>query len=96
MTLSWAFTNGRYLLFLCVFMSISRGAVNAKAPERLLQVRQTADTSPLIDFQVYEPVLTPTGPKDENGCVHTELLMDHVFAFSYGKPFVGMSLLLKI
>lgn len=89
MALFWIFINGRYLLFLCVLISLSRSAVVAQAPDSLLQVRQAAETSPLVNFQVYEPVLTPTGPSDEYGCVYTKLLMDHIFAFSYGKPFVG-------
>ncbi|MCJ1271763.1 hypothetical protein MMC22_011668 [Lobaria immixta] len=89
MALFWIFINGRYLLFLCVLASLARSAVIAQAPDSLLQIRQAAETSPLVNFQVYEPVLTPTGPSDEYGCVYTKLLMDHVFAFSYGKPFVG-------
>lgn len=91
------FINGRYL-FLCVLMSLSCGAVVGvgKAPNSLLHVRQAAETWPLVNFQVNEPVLTPTGPIDEYGCVYTKLLMDHVFAFSYGSPFVGMVLFLKI
>lgn len=51
------------------------------------------ESSALVNFQVYEPVVTPTGPNDELGCVHTQLLMEHVFAFSYGSPFVGMKAL---
>lgn len=95
MALSWILTNGRYLLFLCVLISISRCEVVEKPPDSLLQVRQVAETSPLTDFQVYEPVLTPTGPNDKYGCVYTKLLMDHVFAFSYGNPFVGIAFFLK-
>ena len=44
----------------------------------------------LTDFQVYEPVLTPAGPDNENGCVHTKTLMKYDFANSYGAPFIGM------
>ncbi|KAI9776462.1 MAG: hypothetical protein M1839_009573 [Geoglossum umbratile] len=53
-------------------------------------------------FQVYQPVFAPShGPSDgsretagatssdKSGCIHTSVLMDHVFAFSYGRPFVG-------
>lgn len=56
----------------------------------------------LQDFQVYPPVLTPQGitngsgssfPSNENpqaqGCVVQQVLMEHVFAYSYGQPFVG-------
>jgi hypothetical protein len=63
----------------------------------------TSAAIPLLEvFQVYQPVLAPslrpsdasrgsaTGPaSDGNDCVHTITLMDHVFAFSYGDPFVG-------
>ena len=45
---------------------------------------------PIVPFQVAEPVLHPEPPRDEHGCVHTQLLMQHVFGFSYGHPFVGM------
>jgi hypothetical protein len=59
-------------------------------------------TPPLEVFQVCQPVPTPSHwPSDGSGdiagapasdgtdCVHTSVLMDHVFAFSYGHPFVG-------
>lgn len=95
MPLPWIFINSRYLLLLCVLISIPHNVVVAQAPDSRLQVRQAADTSPLMDFQVYEPVSTPTGPDDNYGCVYTKLLMDHVFAFSYGDPFVGKTLYLK-
>ena len=45
---------------------------------------------PEVPFQVAEPVLHPQPPRDEHGCVYTQLLMQHVFGFSYGHPFVGM------
>ena len=53
--------------------------------------RQTPapSSSVLVDFQVVEPVLTPTGSGDQYGCVYTQLLMDHSFGYSYGQPFVG-------
>lgn len=38
--------------------------------------------------QVYQPV--EFAPASDNGCDVEMLLMDHVFAFSYGEPFVGM------
>ena len=62
--------------------------VNARStsvPSPLLE-RQTSGVAPLVDFQVYEPVLTPSGAAGE--C--TQLLMDHVFAYSYGHPFIGI------
>lgn len=64
------------------------------------------NTGVLECFQVYQPVLTPSGPTDDtvssDGETETEtlatvappasctvVLMDHVFAYSYGEPFVG-------
>ena len=38
-------------------------------------------------FQVYHPV--PTNENRSTGCTEDVLLMEHVFAASYGKPFVG-------
>ncbi|KAI1468016.1 peptide-N4-(N-acetyl-beta-glucosaminyl)asparagine amidase A [Daldinia caldariorum] len=54
--------------------------------------------APLECFEVAQPVLTPGGPSgngltridnvsQDNSC--SVLLMEHVFAFSYGTPFVG-------
>ena len=58
-------------------------------PDDAIEKRQALGPSPLVDFQVYEPVLTPSGTTDQYGCIYTQLLMDHVFAYSYGMPFVG-------
>ncbi len=58
------------------------------------KLESAVESSTLVNFQVHEPVLTPTGPSDELGCVHSQLLMEHVFAFSYGNPFVGKKALL--
>ena len=54
-------------------------------------VKRQAEPPPgaLVDFQVYEPVLTPTGSSDQYGCVYTQVLMEYDFANSYGAPFVG-------
>lgn len=68
----------------------SSHALSAQAPDRLQKLESAVDPSILVNFQVHEPVLTPTGPSDELGCVHSQFLMEHVFAFSYGNPFVGM------
>lgn len=57
-------------------------------PDGSLQGNQ-APASPLVDFQVSEPVITPS-PGDQSDCIYTKQLMDHVFAFSYGAPFVGI------
>lgn len=40
-------------------------------------------------FQVYQPV--PFAPTGNNDCEVETLLMDHVFAYSYGAPFIGKS-----
>lgn len=76
------------LLVLCVLVAQSKqdGDIG-QISNRFLQENQTT-TSPLVNFQVKEPVLTP-GSGDRKNCVYTKQLMDHVFAFSYGAPFVG-------
>lgn len=53
--------------------------------------RQSTNSSGLLDvFQVNKPVFTPPAGSDFNGnCVSEVLLMDYVFGFSYGMPFVG-------
>ena len=56
--------------------------------------RQASAAGPLVDFQVYEPVLTPSGASDQYGCIYTKDLMSYEFANSYGAPFVGVSFLL--
>lgn len=90
MDLARSFINGQYLLLLCVITFVKQNAVLCQDPDIALEARQAPAISPLVNFQVHEPVFTPTGTGDKHGCVHTELLMDHVFAFSYGVPFVGM------
>ena len=80
------------LPFLCVLISCTIvSASNGPSSDRLLRERQSASVSngPLVNFQVYEPVLTPTGSRDQYGCVYTQVLMQHVFGNSYGMPFVG-------
>lgn len=55
----------------------------------------TAATATVLDvFQVHQPVLTPDGAtldsaKSIGGAACQVLLMDHVFAYSYGEPYVG-------
>lgn len=56
-----------------------------------LWARQAPAAGPLVDFQVYEPVLTPSGASDQYGCIYTKELMSYEFANSYGAPFVGVS-----
>ena len=59
-----------------------------------LWTRQAPAVGPLVDFQVSEPVLTPSSASDQYGCIYTKKLMSHEFANSYGAPFVGVSFLL--
>lgn len=65
--------------------------------------RQSASTNTtsavLVDFQVHQPVLTPEGATLDSGKSNGEagdvtdscevLLMDYVFAYSYGEPYIG-------
>ena len=61
-----------------------------------LWTRQAPAVGPLVDFQVSEPVLTPSGASDQYGCIYTKKLMSYEFANSYGHPFVGVSFLLPL
>jgi Peptide N-acetyl-beta-D-glucosaminyl asparaginase amidase A len=45
-----------------------------------------AETGLMNVFQVYQQ---PAKPRPSRNCPSEVLLMDHVFAFSYGRPFVG-------
>jgi len=76
---------------LCVVVApVLSSAAVPRSPNYALSKRQAALAPGLLnDFQVYEPVLTPTGNSDQYGCVYTKVLMEHDFAFSYGQPFVG-------
>ena len=78
-------------LLLCVFAALAQHTTGSKAhPDYVVRSPQAPSAaSPLVDFQVYEPVLTPAGSTNQYGCVYTRLLMEHVFGFSYGKPYVG-------
>ncbi|KAL9629440.1 MAG: hypothetical protein Q9204_005270 [Flavoplaca sp. TL-2023a] len=80
-----------HLLFLlCVLVAPLLSAAFSHAdPDPGLVKRQTPTTPPLVAFQVQNPVLLPTANGNQSACVHTRVLMDHEFAFSYGKPFVG-------
>lgn len=61
----------------------------------------TATGTVLVDFQVHQPVLTPEGATLDSGVSNGEagevedscqlVLMDYVFGYSYGEPFVGKS-----
>ena len=62
------------------------------APKRST-VEASSSTGLQEVFEVYQPVsLTSHG---SSGCNLDMVLMDHVFAYSYGAPFVGKSLALK-
>ena len=63
--------------------------LSSLSPNHALQLRQAPPAAPLVDFQVYEPVLTPSGSSDQYGCIYTQTLMSYVFSNSYGAPFVG-------
>ena len=72
------------LLSLCVqYVASSRGPWTASNSPLERRQNLLNASAPLVNFQVYQPVLTPEPAK----C--TQLLMEHVFAFSYGHPFVG-------
>lgn len=88
------------VLFLCSFALLSQYILHGLSSVRhrvkssgldVVIIARQASTSVLKVFQVHEPVLTPVEPSDQYGCVYTELLMEHSFAFSYGKPFIGQS-----
>ena len=82
--------NFRYLLCLYVFvLQCAANILSFPSPDDAPQKRQTPATPPLVDFQVYEPVLTPSGTSDQYGCIYTQTLMNYVFSNSYGAPFVG-------
>ena len=91
MARSWKAHNLPYWLFLWVTaLQCSQCLASRHTPDDAITKRQAPVPAALVDFQVYEPVLTPSGTADQYGCVYTQLLMDHVFAYSYGMPFVGM------
>ena len=86
----WSIPSHRSWLFLWVVaLQWAQCLASWKGPDMAIGKRQALAPSTLVDFQVYEPVLTPSGTVDQYGCVYTQLLMDHVFAYSYGMPFVG-------
>ena len=66
------------------FVVSSYGAESVLSYER--QDGQGNSTGVLNVIQAYKPV---TFPPQGSGCNEELLLMEHQFAFSYGKPFVG-------
>lgn len=59
----------------------------------------SASGTVLVDFQVHQPVLTPEGATLDSGVSNGEagevedacqvVVMDHIFAYSYGEPYIG-------
>lgn len=85
----------RSFFFLGVFTAAAfAGSVVKRSPldQTLFERQAEPPAGALVDFQVYEPVLTPSGDTDEYGCVYTKVLMEYDFANSYGVPFVGMQI----
>lgn len=67
--------NFHSLLLLCVLVtSAVQGALARRIPDNAFSKRQTAPTGLLNDFQVYEPVLTPSGTSNQYGCIYTKTL----------------------
>jgi hypothetical protein len=53
------------------------------------EIKREAYQEPLKVFQVYKPVPGPSRDSDTKECIEEVLLMEHVFGWSYGRPFVG-------
>ncbi|KAI1762606.1 hypothetical protein GGR53DRAFT_500911 [Hypoxylon sp. FL1150] len=96
--------HGRYFKFFTIPPSLNRTEPSKLATYQASQNSSLEAESPLECFQVVQPVLTPPhGPSSQKtvaGDTQTAatdtqsescsvLLMEHVFGFSYGKPFVG-------
>ena len=79
------------IIFLCVSTtSVIATLIRPDPPDITIKAPSSGnDSAPLVNFQVHEPVFTPIGLKSGPSCVHTQTLMEHDFAFSYGHPFVG-------
>ena len=83
----------KFNCLICSYVYIllcATGALSLLSPDHdALQMRQTPATTPLVDFQVSEPILTPSGTSDQYGCIYTQTLMEYTFSNSYGTPFIG-------
>ena len=87
------------LRFVCVFLILSLSTTaflhGRISDDSLLWRRQSTESAgsesepPLVTFQVAEPVTIPSKESTEGDCFETIVLMEHVFAFSYGHPFIG-------
>lgn len=72
---------------------------SASASASATTTSASATGTVLVDFQVHQPVLTPGGATLDSGVDNGKagevedscqvLLMDHVFAYSYGEPYIG-------
>ena len=87
--MSAALIKSHYLHCLYVAIALLTSTVLSSTSDLAFDKRQTPVASPLVDFQVSQPILTPSGQGDQYGCIHTTLLMEYEFANSYGAPFVG-------
>ena len=54
-----------------------------------LQQDSQQSAIPALQFEVHPPVFTPEEEGTSNGCIHSQTLMEHTFANSYGAPFIG-------
>lgn len=90
MLTSLGLNNCHSLFLLCVLVASSLPkAISHADPDRGRVKRQVPATPPLVVFQVQDPIIIPTTNGNQSGCVETQLLMDHEFAYSYGNPFIG-------
>lgn len=79
------------------FGMVKRASVTSSATSSAASATGTV----LVDYQVHQPVLTPDGATLDTGVSNGEagdvqdscqvVLMDYVFAYSYGEPFIGKS-----
>lgn len=77
----------------------STSTANATSSTTPTTATASATSSVLVDFQVHQPVLTPDGATLDSGTSNGEagdvtdscqvVLMDYVFAYSYGEPYIG-------
>lgn len=77
------------------FGMVKRASVTSSATSSAASATGTV----LVDYQVHQPVLMPEGATLDSGVSNGEagdvqdscqvVLMDYVFAYSYGEPFIG-------
>ena len=84
----WAFKLGSFVIAVIQAQLQASEHINAEKQDKWQHQFLSQDGS-VEAFQVTEPVLNPQPPGSEHDCVYTQLLMQHVFGFSYGHPFVG-------